>query len=336
MKPWESRTARAASVLTLCVTAGCGGGGTTGPTTPPPTTLAPGVPVTVVLFQDENLNGRLDVGEALRVPDVEVSVAGRTARSAPGSGIAELSVPEGTHTVTIRPETLPPFYTPGAPATVAAPMSASSGPYPVPVVLGINHSLRPTMYVAFGDSVTRGDNVPNGSSYPARLQSKLSPHFGAATVNNRGADATNSFEAVERIQNNIGANQPAYTLILYGVNDWNTDFCQESLSCPTTDNLRRVVRYVKSIGSLPFLATIPPVNPLLQPQQRNDWIDGINAQLKAMAQQEGAFVVDLNQAFKNQPSLPALFDDHVHPNAVGYEVMANAFFQAIAHGRAVP
>ena len=314
-----------------------GGGGTTGPDTPPTSAPPPGHPATVVLFQDENANGALEAGEALRVPDVEVSIAGRTARSAPGSGVAELAnVPAGTHTVTVRAETLPPFYLAGAPATVTVPVSPSSGPYPVPVVLGIARGLRPTQYVAFGDSVTRGENVPAGSSYPARLQARLAAHFGFATVNNRGADATNSFEAVERVQNNIGANQPAYTLILYGTNDWNTDFCQESLSCPTTENLRRVVRYVKSIGSLPFLATIPPVNPLLQPQQRNDWIDGINAQLKAMAAQEGAFVVDLNQAFESQPSLPALFDDHVHPNAAGYDLMARAFFEAIAHGRSVP
>jgi lysophospholipase L1-like esterase len=206
----------------------------------------------------------------------------------------------------------------------------------VPVTLGIARGLRPTMYVAFGDSLTRGENVPAGPSYPARLQSRLAAHFGFATVNNRGADATNSFEAVERVQNNIGANQPGYTLILYGTNDWNTDFCQESLTCPTAENLRRVVRYVRSIGSLPFLATLPPVNPLLQPHQRNEWIDGINAQLEAMARQEGAFVVDVNQAFKNQPDLAALFDDHVHPNAAGYEVIATAFFEAIAHGRSVP
>jgi lysophospholipase L1-like esterase len=333
----KMRLHRPSAAVLLSLSAACGGsGGATGPNTPPPTTLAPGVPATVVLFQDENGNGTLESGEALRVPDVEVQAAGRTARSAPGSGIAELSVPPGTHAVTLRAETLPPFYAAGAPASVTAPMSPAAGPYPVPVTLQIARGLRPTMYVAFGDSVTRGENVPAGSSYPARLQSKLSAHFGFATVNNRGADATNSFEAVERVQNNIGANQPAYTLIMYGTNDWNTDFCQESLSCPTAENLRRVVRYVKGIGSLPFLATIPPVNPALQPHQRNEWIDGINAQLKAMAQQEGAFVVDLNQAFKSQPTLSALFADHVHPNAAGYDLIASTFFEAIAHGRSVP
>ena len=290
-----------------------------------------------MLFQDENANGTLEVGEALRVPDVEVSIAGRTGRSAPRTGVAELAdVSAGTHAVNVRPETLPPFYRAGSPVTITVPMTNQAAPIAVPLILEAHPSLRRTQYVAFGDSVTRGENVPVGSSYPAKLQARLAAHFGFATVNNRGADATNSFEAVERLNNNVAANQPAYTLILYGTNDWNTDFCQGSLSCPTTENLRRVVRFVKGIGSLPFLATIPPVNPLLQPQQRNDWIDGINAQLKEMARQEGAFVVDLNEVFDRQPSLPALFDDHVHPNVAGYELIANAFFEAIAHGRSVP
>jgi acyl-CoA thioesterase I len=328
--------ARRLAAFLACLASGCGGGGTTGPTTPP-TTVPPGHPATVLLFQDENANGTLELGEALRVPDVEVSIAGRTARSAARSGVAELAgVPPGTHTVTLRAETLPPFYRAGAPVTITVPMANPAAPVAVAVLLGIARDLRPTQYVAFGDSLTKGENVPQGSSYPAKLQARLAPHFGFATVNNRGADATNSFEAIERLPNNVAANQPAYTLIMYGTNDWNTDFCQESLSCPTTENLRRVVRFVKGIGSLPFLATITPVNPLLQPQQRNDWIDAINAQIKEMARQEGAFVVDLNQAFKNQPSLPALFDDHVHPNAAGYEVIAQGFFEAIAHGRAVP
>jgi lysophospholipase L1-like esterase len=316
--------------------AGCGGGG--GGTNPtPPTTVPPGHPVSVVLFYDENANGVLDDGEAVRVPDVEVVVAGRTARSDVRSGLASLAdVPAGTHAVTLRAGTLPPFYQPGAPVSVQAPMGGASGPTPVPLTLPIARHLTPNLYLAFGDSITRGDGAPQGSSYPSRLQARLIAHFGAAFVNNRGADATNTFEALERFRRNFEGTPPAYTLILYGVNDWHDPVCQEDPRCHTVANLRTIVRSVKAGGSLPFLGTITPVNPLLQPQGRNDWIDAVNAQLKDMAREEGAFLVDLNQAFKNQPSLPALFDDHVHPNAAGYDVIANGFFEAIAHGRAVP
>jgi lysophospholipase L1-like esterase len=321
----------AAMVTTL---AGCGGGGGTTPT-PPTTAPAPGHPVSVVVFYDENANGALELGEAIRVPDVEVQVGGRPARSAPATGLAAVAnVPGGSHAVSVRAETLPPFYRVGAPVTVTVPVTGTA-PVAFPLLLPLGRDLRPSHYLAFGDSITRGDGAAQAASYPAKLQTRLNAHFGFAYVNNRGADATNTFEAISRIWN-IEVNQPAYTLILYGTNDWHDPVCQENPRCHTVPNLRRVVRAARAIGSLTFVATIPPVNPLLQPQGRNDWIDAVNAQIEDMAREEGAFLVDLNQAFKNQPSLPALFDDHIHPNAAGYEVIANGFFEAIAHGRAVP
>jgi lysophospholipase L1-like esterase len=81
------------------------------------------------------------------------------------------------------------------------------------------------------------------------------------------------------------------------------------------------------------VATLPPVNPALNPAGRNDWIRAINDAIRAMAREEGAFLVDMHAAFTRQPSLPALFDDHVHPNEAGRRLVAETFFEAIAHGR---
>ena len=44
--------------------------------------------------------------------------------------------------------------------------------------------------------------------------------------------------------------------------------------------------------------------------------------------------MDLEAAFLRAPSLPALFADHVHPSDAGYEVMAQAFFEAITRPQA--
>jgi len=312
--------------------AGCGGG--TGPTAPPTTPPVPGHPVTAVVFYDENANGTMEPGDHA-VPDVDVVIAGRTGRSVTGSGAATVAnVPAGSHQVTLRAESLPPFFRAGTLPAVQVP--ADGPPVRIGLTLPIGNN-RPDVYVAFGDSITRGDGAEPSQSYPTRLQARLIAHFGDAFVNNRGGDGTNTFEALERFRRNVPANEPAYTLILYGTNDWHDPVCQENTpQCHTVPNLRTVVRLVKAEGSLPFLATIIPANPTLNPQGRNDWIDGINTQLKVMAPAEGAFLVDLNQAFKNQPNLAALFDDHVHPNAAGYEVIAQGFFEAIAHGRSVP
>jgi lysophospholipase L1-like esterase len=290
--------------------------------------------VTAVVFYDKNANGVQDPPDHA-IPDVDVVIGGRTGRSAVGSGVANVAnVPAGSHAVSLRAETIPPFFRAGSLPTVQVPGDAATVRIGLTLPIGNN---RPDYYVAFGDSITRGDGAAPSQSYPARLQSRLIAHFGDALVNNRGGDGTNTFEALERFRRNVPANEPGYTLIVYGTNDWHDPVCQlNTPQCHTVPNLRTVVRLTKAEGSLPFIGTIIPANPLLNAQNRNDWIDATNTQIKAMAAAEGAFVVDLNQAFKNQPSLPALFDDHVHPNAAGYDVIAQAFFEAIAHGRSVP
>jgi lysophospholipase L1-like esterase len=311
----------------------CGGGGSPdSPSSPPP---PPGSPADVVVFYDENANGLLDRGENIRVPDVDVVIGSRTARTSTGGAVTVAGVPTGSYQVTVRAETLPPFFQPGAPVSVSVPVT-SNVPVEVPLVLPIGREMHPNLYMAFGDSITRGDGATPAQSYPSRLQQRLAAHFGGALVNNRGADATNTFEALERFRRNFEGIAPAYTLILYGTNDWHDPVCQDTPPCHTVNNLRTVVRGVKAGGSLPFIGTLIPVNPALNGQGRNDWIDAVNAQIKAMAREEGAFLVDLNQAFKNEPNLVALFDDGVHPNAAGYDVMSRAWFEAIAHGRSVP
>jgi lysophospholipase L1-like esterase len=316
-----------AALLPSC---GGGGGGPATPSSPPP---AGGSTVTAIVFYDRNANGIQDPADHA-VPDVDVVIGGRTGRSAVGSGAATVAnVPAGVQQVSLRAESIPPFYRAGALPVVTAP---SGDPVRIPLTVAIGNN-RPDYYVAFGDSITRGESVTPAQAYPARLQSRLIAHFGDAFVNNRGGDATNTFEGLERYKRNVPANEPAFVLILYGTNDWHDPVCQDiTPSCHTVPNLRQMVRMARAEGTQPFLATIIPTNPALTPQGRNDWVDVTNTQIKAMAAAEGAFLVDLNQAFKNQPNLPALFSDDVHPNAAGYDLIAQGFFEAIAHGRAVP
>jgi lysophospholipase L1-like esterase len=324
---------RRALLLPLVVgLAGCGGSSSpTTPVSPPP---PPGTAVTAVVFYDENANGILDREELVRVPDVEVSVGGRTARSEKLTGRAVVTgVPAGSHPVTVRGETLPPFYTPGAPVSVQAPAAEGSQVF-LPLLLPLGRGNHPNQYLAFGDSITRADGPFDTRAYPAKLQARLVAHFGDALVRSRGAESTNSYEAVERLERNMQSD--AYVLILYGTNDWHIPECQDAPPCQTVENLRLVVRRVKAAGSLPFLATLTPANPAIVPG-RNQWIATVDSGLKAMAREEGAFLVDLNLAFQNQGGdLSRFFVDDVHLNEAGHEVIATGFFEAIAHGRAAP
>ncbi|HUG53055.1 MAG TPA: hypothetical protein VMR21_05620, partial [Vicinamibacteria bacterium] len=114
--------------------AACGGGSS--PAGPGPTPSGGGShSVTVVVFYDENGNGALDAFEAARVPEVEVSLGGRSARSAPGTGRAVIeAVPGGTHTPAVSAATLPPFYQVGRLSPVNVP---ASGEAAVPLMLPI-------------------------------------------------------------------------------------------------------------------------------------------------------------------------------------------------------
>ena len=90
---------------------------------------------------------------------------------------------------------------------------------------------------------------------------------------------------------------------------------------------------MKAWQSLPVLGTLPPVNPDLAPAGRNAWVDEMNAAIRALAREQGVPLADINAAFKAQGSLPPLFVDDVHPNDRGYDVIAQAWFDAITRSR---
>ena len=93
---------------------------------------------------------------------------------------------------------------------------------------------------------------------------------------NRGATAPTATRASTASDADVDAIQrPAYTLVLYGTNDWHDQTCQDApppAAWWTTCEV--MVEAVKATGSLPVVATCRPVNPTLNPAQRNEWIRG--------------------------------------------------------------
>ncbi len=134
----------------------------------------------------------------------------------------------------------------------------------------------------------------------------------------------------------LGWFDPAYMLIHYGTNDWQDQSCQHQAptSCFTIDALRGMLEEAKDRDTLPVLATLIPTHPNLTPPARNKWIDDLNVQIKALAQQQQVLLCDMNAEFKAQSNLASLYADDVHPNDVGYQVMAQGWFKAITRGRA--
>jgi lysophospholipase L1-like esterase len=323
---------RLAALAFGCTAAACGGGGggssPVGPTEP----TVPTYSVTATVFYDENGNGLLDGSEAVRVPGVQVVIGTGTGTSAPGTGLAAVTgIREGALTVALRTESVPAYFQPATPASIQVP-GATEVRVPLTLPIGSN---KPNVYMGLGDSITAGDGSSDGLGYVLKLQNLLGPHFGRAEVHAIGRQGDTSEETAEVTRGTLGWFDPAYTLIMLGTNDWQDQTCQKQgpSACYTIDALRSIVEDVKDWDSLPVLATIIPGNPAKVPAGRNAWNDEMNVKIKALAQEQRVTLADLNADFKASGNLPALFDDDVHPNDAGYQVMAQGWWKAITRAR---
>jgi acyl-CoA thioesterase-1 len=317
------RAARLSAVTPLLLAAACGGGSPTGPD------QTPRHPVALTVFYDENGDGIAEGTENARVPDVAVEIAGQTGSSAKITGETTVpNVPDGRHTVALRAGTVPPYYRLAGAAPAVDVPQMTPGTVALTLPIGSN---RPNRYLAFGDSITEGLGSRDIDGFRGPLQEALIAHFGRGAVEQDGLGGSKSDDGSARITGVLNRVHPAYTLILYGTNDWKR--CAGDVPCFTVDSLRSMIGVAKSMQSLPILATIPPVNPNENPPERNDWVTRMNVAVKAMAQQEGVPVADVHAGFTRVGGtgneLAALFVDTVHPNDQGYRIIADEFFKAI-------
>jgi lysophospholipase L1-like esterase len=292
---------------------------------------SPGTAVAGSVFYDENGNGVLDAGEAVRLPNVTVGIGGRRATTTAGGVFTVQDVPAGGQSASLDASSLPAYYAPGPPVSVVVPQAA--GQLAVPALLPLGPGARPNWYAAFGDSITCGDGSSSGAGYRDELVSQLRAYLGKAEITNDCHSGTKSNVGESLMGAMLSSRRPAYALILYGTNDFNIPPCRTDLAnCPTVDALRSMILQARDAGALPVLGTIPPVNPAWvdrSADERNDWVKRLNVQVRAMAVQEHVAVAEIHGNFLKQSSLSSLFTDDKHPNDAGYHLIAGSFFDAI-------
>lgn len=201
-----------------------------------------------------------------------------------------------------------------------------------------------TKFMAFGDSITWGQDsapaaflaypIPAPSySYPTQLQSILAATYTGQTftVANEGWPGEKVGDGLTRLPSALTTNAPEAVLLLEGAND-----LLNSPSSATTvyiaDKLRDMVRVckVRVAANRVLLATFPPQF-VGNPPHRGagaPYVPELNQRIAAVAQSEGATLVDLYAAFP-AGGKPYIGVDGLHPTQQGFALMAETFAKTI-------
>lgn len=172
------------------------------------------------------------------------------------------------------------------------------------------------VYVCMGDSVTADANYPGVAPYPSALAGMVQ-----GTVVNEGRGGETSLGGAGRVRGVLEKHRPTHLLILYGANDVlfsrSPDFIIE--------NLRIMIRAAKDSGAVPLIATLTPMSGDHAIFQGS--VEALNARIRALADEEGARLVNLAGEFRGSES--ERFPDGLHPDADGVVIIAMAFKEKI-------
>ena len=182
------------------------------------------------------------------------------------------------------------------------------------------------------------ESEQSSAAYPRVLQSLLASRYPAQSivVSNEGKSGETVGEGKLRLPGVLTADVPQVLLLQEGANDINQ-------AHPPVDtivaNLRVMIRGARGRGITVIIGT-------LLPERQNacrgyDYCDGVNdalavsMRIRALAAEEGAFVVDLYAVFDGQTAT-LLGLDGLHPNEAGYAKMAETFYNAVREHLEVP
>ncbi len=206
---------------------------------------------------------------------------------------------------------------------------------PIPLLQG-------TKFLAFGDSLTKGENGCNiycaenidyGYEYPTLLQALLAARYTqqAITVRESGQGGETAAAGTYRLRAELQSFQPDALLLLEGVNEF---FFGES----PVAALRVGVRMAKDAGVKVFLATLPPQIPGMKRAWGVAELPTVNAMIRDLASQEQVVLVDVFEALNTNVhqyvSSPEVYEepneaDGLHLTRAGRIKLAETFFEAI-------
>ena len=203
-------------------------------------------------------------------------------------------------------------------------------------------TLNARKYLAFGDSVTAGEDgrslyirptfVDPVRAYPAVLQGQLMTSFPveAPTVSNKGKGGEFAADGVSRLLMELDAERPEALLLLEGYNDllnFGVSAADTVVTALRTDVRNARGRGVKYI----IVSTLTPPRKATGPRDRAIDLRAIqetNAKLMAMVTSENALLVDAYSAFLGREAT-LVGDDGLHLTPEGNQVLAGLFYDRV-------
>lgn len=189
-------------------------------------------------------------------------------------------------------------------------------------------------FIGFGDSITVGKigsiEMPE-LGYIPRLQLLLNDQlYEDAEIINEGVSATQTWEAVDRIEPVILTHLGKYLLFHYGTND------VIHAEIPTTTvvfNIEYMMRKALEYDVQPILTTLIPRHGKGNEALFRERGFAISQGIKELAQSLDIPVIDLWDIFLYYPDSDggyiSLMSDHVHPSEKGYQLMAEEWLRAL-------
>jgi len=163
--------------------------------------------------------------------------------------------------------------------------------------------------LAFGDSLTYGYNAKANESYPVVLS-----HLLGRTVINAGISGERSDEALIRLPSILENAHIKLILLCLGAND----ILQRKPLSDIKTNLKQMIKMAKAKGMDVLLISVPNLTLFgLSPLELYEEV----AEEENVPLLSGMLADILEQ--------PALKSDQVHPNALGYKMMAEKIYEKL-------
>ena len=168
--------------------------------------------------------------------------------------------------------------------------------------------------LAFGDSLTYGTGANESESYPAQLAQLI-----GRNVVRAGVPGEVTAEGLARLPEALDEHQPRLVLLLHGGND----FLRRLPKTRAADNLRAMIRLAKSRGADVVLIGTPELGLTVTPPE----FYGEIAKEFGLPYEDAVIGKVLRTA--------AHKSDPIHPNALGYRVIAERIAELLRQSGAI-